>query len=196
MDAGGKGRGWDGFSTRTVDAKEGLRDDTDRSSCRFSPALWTWVGHVLDAGLGLGLIWPSPSEAAKLSQVPHRSRCGWAAGAGPERRSRSSFPPQAIDIPSWRKARRPHTLRFLFMAASICPRSIQTLITGSQQGENPVGPLNFDSLVKVEPGHGAQHVEAGRRRHAHSKLPGRVLATSRPIRVQAWTRPRGLRVTR
>ena len=79
------------------------------------------VGHVVDAGLKLqlDLAVALGGRETRAGFSPLKTWPGawcWTRTA-----SRSSFPLQAIDIPSWRKARRPRILRSLFMAANIYP---------------------------------------------------------------------------
>jgi hypothetical protein len=51
--------------------------------------------------------------------------------------------------PELAKGSTPTYLAIPLQGGEHLPASIPTLDTGSQQGENPVGPLNFDSLVKT-----------------------------------------------
>ena len=148
MDAGGEGRGWGRIPTRTVDAKEGLRDDTDRSSNRFSAAFWTWLALSLMLGLVLGLIWPSHSEAAKLSRF--LTAQDWPGDGARPKRPAAPASHRSDRHPGLAKGSTPTYLAIPLYGGEHLPGSIPMLVTGSQQGRTTVGPLDFDALVKAK----------------------------------------------
>jgi hypothetical protein len=98
-------------------------------------------------GLSLGLVWPSLSEAAKLSRFLTAQDV--AARLILDQNGQQIQLPTAGDRhPELAKGVIPTYLVIPLYGNEQVPASIQTLITGSQQGQNPVGPLNFDTLVK------------------------------------------------
>jgi hypothetical protein len=101
----------------------------------------------LMVGLGLGLTWPSPSEAAKLSRFLTAQDVAGRLVLD-QIGEQVQLPTAADRHPRLAPGATPTYLAIPLRGGEHLPRSIQTLITGPQQGQNPVGPLNFDSLVK------------------------------------------------
>jgi hypothetical protein len=102
----------------------------------------------LIVGLGLGLTWPSSSEAAKLS----RFLSGQDVAARlvlDQNGQQIQLPIKGDRHPELAKGTTPTYLAIPLHGGEHLPGSIQTIITGSQQGENPVGPLNLNTLVKL-----------------------------------------------
>jgi hypothetical protein len=101
----------------------------------------------LIAGLGLSLTWPSPSEAAKLSRF---LTAGDLAGrlVLDQNGQQIQLPIKGDRHPELAKGTTPTYLAIPLQGGEHLPGSIQTLITGSQQRDNPVGPLNLNTLVK------------------------------------------------
>jgi hypothetical protein len=115
------------------------------------------IGFPLDCGpglamslmLGLGLIlaWPFPSEAAKLSRF--LTAQDMAGRLILDQNGQQIQLPTAGDRhPDLAKGSTPTYLVIPLLGGEHVPASIQTLVTGPQQGQNPVGPLNFNALVK------------------------------------------------
>ncbi len=98
--------------------------------------------------VGLSLAWPSPVEAARLSKFLTPQD---VAG-------RSILDQNGLDIqlpsatdrhPQVAPGSTPTYLAIPLHGGEHLPASIPTIVTGLQQGTNPVGPLNFDALVKT-----------------------------------------------
>ncbi len=101
----------------------------------------------LMVGLGLGLTCPSPSEAAKLNRF--LTVRDVAERLVLDQSGQQIQLPRAGDRhPILAPGATPVYLAVPLHGGEHLPGSIQTLMTGLQQGENPVGPLKFDSLVK------------------------------------------------
>jgi hypothetical protein len=114
------------------------------------------VGFPLHIGSGmslilavvLGLACPSPCDAAKLSRfLTAKDLTGRLVL---DQNGQQLQLPSASDRhPEIAKGSTPTYLAIPLDGGEHLPASIPTIETGSQQGENPVGPLNFDGLVKV-----------------------------------------------
>jgi hypothetical protein len=99
-------------------------------------------------GLGLGMTWSSPLEAAKVSRF---LTAGDVAGRMvlDQNGQQIQLPVKGDRRPELAKGTTPTYLAIPLHGGEHLPGSIQTLVTGSQQGENPAGPLNLDTLVKL-----------------------------------------------
>jgi hypothetical protein len=98
-------------------------------------------------GLSFGLAGPSYSEAAKLDRF--LSAQDLAGRMVLDQNGQQIQLPTASDRhPELAKGSTPTYLAIPLYGSEHLPASIPTLETGSQQGENPVGPLNFDAIVK------------------------------------------------
>jgi hypothetical protein len=99
-------------------------------------------------GLVLSLAWPSPAESAKLSRF--LTSKDLAGRMVLDQNGQQIQLPSAGDRhPALEKGMTPTYLAIPLHGGEHLPASIPTLDTGSQQGENPVGPLNFDPIVKI-----------------------------------------------
>ena len=104
-------------------------------------------GLAISLMMGLGLTWPSPSEAAKLNRFLTAQDV--AGRLVVDQIGEQVQLPTAVDRhPKLAKGATPTYLAIPLHGGEHLPASIQTIITGPQQGENPVGPLKFDTLVK------------------------------------------------
>ncbi len=101
----------------------------------------------LMVGLGLSLSWPSRLEAAKLSRFLTVQDVAGRLVLD-QNGEQIQLPTAGDRLPKLTKGTTPTYLAIPLHGGEHLPGSIQTLITGSQQGANPVGPLNFDSVVK------------------------------------------------
>ena len=99
-------------------------------------------------GLGLSLTWPSPSQAAKLTKFL-TSRISPVVWYSDQNGQQIQLPTASDRHPELAKGSTPTYLVIPLNGGEHLPASIPTLETGSQQGENPTGPLNFDALVKA-----------------------------------------------
>ncbi len=104
-------------------------------------------GLAVSLMVGLGLIWPSPSEAAKLSRFLTAQDVAGRLVLD-QNGEQVQLPTAGDRHPRLAPGATPTYLAIPLRGGEHLPGSIQTLITGSQQGENPVGPLNVNSLVK------------------------------------------------
>ena len=94
------------------------------------------------------LAWPGPSQAARLTRF--LTSDDLAGRIVLDQNGQTIQLPTADDRhPEVAKGSTPTYLAIPLHGGEHLPASIPTLETGSQQGENPVGPLNFDSLVKT-----------------------------------------------
>ena len=95
----------------------------------------------------LVLTWPSSSEAAKLNRflTPHDVAGRMVLDQIGEQ---VQLPTPGDRHPKLAQRATPTYLAIPLHGGEHLPASIQTIITGPQQGENPVGPLKFDTLVK------------------------------------------------
>ena len=109
----------------------------------FGPGL----AMSLMVGLGLGLTWPPLAEAAKLNRFLTVQDVAGRLVLD-QNGQQIQLPVAGDRHPKLPKGTTPTYLAFPLHGGEHLPGSIQTLITGSQQGENPAGPLNFDSVVK------------------------------------------------
>ena len=121
--------------------------------------------------VGLGLTCPSPALAAKLSRY---LTAGDVAGRMvlDQYGQQIQLPVRGDRHPELAKGSTPTYLAIPLHGGEHLPGSIQTLVTGSQEGENPVGPLKFDSLVKSNLDTVLSTSRLAVDRHAQSKLPG------------------------
>jgi hypothetical protein len=104
-------------------------------------------GLAMSLMVGLSLAWPSPTEAAKLSRFLTAQDVAGRLVLD-QNGQEIQLPTEGDRHPKLAKGTIPTYLAIPLQGGEHLPGSIQTLITGSQQGENPVGPLNFDSVVK------------------------------------------------
>jgi hypothetical protein len=105
-------------------------------------------GLAMSLMVGLSLAWPSPTEAAKLSRFLTVQDVAGRLVLD-QNGQEIQLPTEGDRHPKLAKGTIPTYLAIPLQGGEHLPGSIQTLITtGSQQGENPVGPLNFDSVVK------------------------------------------------
>ena len=155
----------------------------------------TWVGHVSDGGLGSRLDLAVPLGGGETQQVSHRSRRGWAPGAGPERPADPASHRRRSTSQSWRKARRPPILRSHFMAASIYPVAFKRSLRGRSRGRT--------RSVRSTSTRWSSRTWTPRSAHRGWQSSTHPLKTTwssschvGPIRVQPWTRPRGRRAAR
>jgi hypothetical protein len=97
--------------------------------------------------VGLCLTWPSPSQAAKLSRFLTAQDVAGRLVVD-QIGEQVQLPTAGDRHPKLAKGATPTYLAIPLHGGEHLPASIQTIITGPQQGENPVGPLKFDTLVK------------------------------------------------
>lgn len=109
----------------------------------FGPRL----AMFLMLGLGLSLALPSPSEAAKLSRFLTAQDMAGRLILD-QNGQQIQLPTVGDRPPDLAKGLTPTYLIIPLLGGEHVPASIQTLVTGPQQGQNPVGPLNFNALVK------------------------------------------------
>jgi hypothetical protein len=102
---------------------------------------------ILLLGIGFGLTWPSMSQAAKVSRFLTVQDVAGRLVLD-QNGQQIQLPTKGDQHPELAKGTTPTYLAIPLHGGEHLPGSIQTLITGSQQGESPVGPLNLDSLVK------------------------------------------------
>jgi hypothetical protein len=96
----------------------------------------------------LTFVLPTSAEAAKLSRF--LTSHDLAGRLVLDQNGQQVVLPSAEDRhPESVKGSIPTYLAIPLRGGEHLPNSIPTLETGSQQGQNPVGPLNFDSLVKT-----------------------------------------------
>jgi hypothetical protein len=121
-----------------------------RTGRRISFSLRRAPGLAMPMILSLGLawMWPCPAEAAKLSRF--LTAQDLAARIMLDQNGQPIQLPTAADRhPELAKGSTPTYLAIPLDGGEHLPASIPTIETGSQQGENPVGPLNFDTLVET-----------------------------------------------
>jgi hypothetical protein len=102
----------------------------------------------LIAGLGFCLTWPSASEGAKLSRFLTAEDVAGRLVLD-QNGQQIQLPIKGDRHPELAKGTTPTYLAIPLHGGEHLPGSIQTLITGPQQGQNPVGPLNLNTLVKL-----------------------------------------------
>ena len=121
-----------------------------RTGRRISFSLRRAPGLAMPMILGLGLawMWPYSRRGGKTQPVSHRPRrC--RATVLDQNGQPIQLPTAADRHPELAKGSTPTYLAIPLHGGEHLPASIPTIETGSQQGENPVGPLNFDALVKA-----------------------------------------------
>lgn len=107
-----------------------------------------WVLSLI-GGLALMLIWPVDSQAARLTRFLTSEDL--AGRLVLDQNGQPVQLPTADDRhPEVAKGSTAAYLAIPLYGGEHLPTSIPTLDTGAQQGENPVGPLNFDTLVKSD----------------------------------------------
>jgi hypothetical protein len=104
-------------------------------------------GLAISLIVGLVLSWPSPSHAAKLNRFLTAQDVAGRLVLD-QIGEQVQLPIAGDRHPKLAKGAMPTYLAIPLHGGEHLPGSIQTIITGPQQGENPVGPLKFDSLVK------------------------------------------------
>jgi hypothetical protein len=102
----------------------------------------------LMAAIVLSLAWPIPSQAAKLTRFLTAEDLAGRIVLD-QNGQQVQRPSDDDQHPERTKESTPTYLAIPLYGGEHLPVSIPTLEIGSQQGENPVGPLNFDSLVKT-----------------------------------------------
>ena len=131
------------------EVRERARDDTDQSHVLFStPFGWSRALFPIVTIVGFGLAWPTSSDAAKLT---HYLTSEDLAGriVLDQNGNQISLSTPHDRHPALAKGSIPTYLAIPLNGGEHLPVSIPTLATGPQPAENPVGPLNFDSLVKT-----------------------------------------------
>ena len=113
----------------------------------FSIRNGSGLAIILMLGMGFGLTWPAISQAAKLSRFLTVQDVAGRLVLD-QNGQQIQLPIKGDRHPELAKGTTPTYLAIPLHGGEHLPGSIQTLITGSQQGESPVGPLNFDSVVK------------------------------------------------
>ncbi len=115
----------------------------------FSLHFGRGLAHVFDAGFGawLDLAVARPGRETQPGSSPRRISPGRLVLD--QNGQQIQLPTASDRHPELAKGSTPTYLAIPLNGGEHLPASIPTLETGSQQGENPVGPLNFDALVKA-----------------------------------------------
>jgi hypothetical protein len=112
----------------------------------FSPYSASGISWAL--AMTLGLAWPASASAATLNRF--LTSQDLAGRMVLDQNGQPIELPTASDRhPALAKGSTPTYLAIPLYGGEHLPASIPALETGSGPGENPVGPLNFDSLVKA-----------------------------------------------
>ena len=114
------------------------------ASSRLAPI--SAISLILSVGLGLG--WTSHVEAGKIGRFL-TAKDVTGREILDQNGLQIQLPSAADRHPLLATGSMPTYLAIPLKGGEHLPSSIPTIETGSQQGENPVGPLNFDALVKA-----------------------------------------------